>query len=508
MTTPALPLVSQDYFDDICVENYELFSEDSYEAAVEETITQLKGKSLRHISLTHPDSENGPAIRRDISQVLFALESIKSENENAISLETLDGILGSSDTASNRYLFHHIFVVNGGFGALGHAFDCQGCDGFLLDKILRILDDFPLNADKQFRSAFQAAIPSSMLASWIACFTATESVPRKRVLLSIAYKSIRRCEANKRLWMEQKNDPWSNILVRHLNEGIGSMGPDEDFSMSPTIIICKIITCLCTFDDFSEDSSDQQQYVQSLFRAGAVAALETGLEKSTHTAIVDALRALAIQDEVVQSMGPVVDKAKQRFRDRCSCNAEGEDAMLTALVGLFRNVSANDDFKKQLGSDSLLLSTLQATMQNNTSNPQLQEHAIAWVAALALRHPDNADRLGSSSALVAAIVHAMERFPDRSSIQRQAALAFRNIASRLRDDQVKCALRSDVQGVLNNVAAKHMNCQDEVYAALRDLGLEVSSVHVERKGDSIQIRKGPLMFGQALQSNFRAEYDD
>lgn len=546
LQTASTVFVSQEYFDEICVENYEMFEEDSYDAAVEETLLQLQGKDLRHISTTYPESH--PAIRQRISRFKSAVSSLKSCDSAAASsdcmdLETSLSILSSEicgkkrdeettpssgpddpSTDTSVYLYHHLFCVEGGFLAAAEAFSFfqHHQDNCSLDILLDLLDQFPYFAAKEFLSEFQATFPSKCLAAWMSCLE-SNSLARQQLLLSLAYKSILRCESNKRLWMTNKNNkerPWSELLVQQIRwsptttaSAINNNRDDNDASRI-CLQVCRIVSCLCTFDDFSEDSSDQHQYVQKLFRAGALSVLEDGLHQKTtpHSVVVNALRAMAIQDEVVQSMGSVVSKAKLLLVG-CCCSEESskdKEALATALIGLFRNVSANDSFKRQLGSDIHLLGALHSAMAKYKENEKLQEHAIAWLGALALRQQETAIRLASpSSGFVSLIVAAMQKFVTRASLQRQAALAIRNMAGRMResDEQVKSFLRSEVKEALTTIAAKHMHCQDEVYAALRDLGLPVSSLHVERNGENVEIRKGPIMFGQGLQSNFRAEYD-
>jgi hypothetical protein len=71
---------------------------------------------------------------------------------------------------------------------------------------------------------------------------------------------------------------------------------------------------------------------------------------------------------------------------------------------------------------------------------------------------------------------------------------------------------TECREVLTRVAARHLDCQDYVYAALRDMGASGvvgSIVHVETTADGAVVRMGKAeQFGEGHNANFRPVLDD
>ena len=216
---------------------------------------------------------------------------------------------------------------------------------------------------------------------------------------------------------------------------------------------------------------------------------------------------------------------------------------LVALVGLFRNMSANDEIKTMLclgrSSDSTttnnnevmsIVPSLVHVMTTPSHPPLLQEHACGTIAAMALRQPRNAQFLVVTHAVHVAIVQVMQRHASSAPLQRQAALALRNLVSRDKlltnvasvesegqQSQPQpqplgpLLLQAGAQQALLQYAAPHASCQDEVYAALRELGVQgISMVHHVRVVDSSgteQVVVQPTPQFGAVASNFRPVYE-
>ena len=64
----------------------------------------------------------------------------------------------------------------------------------------------------------------------------------------------------------------------------------------------------------------------------------------------------------------------------------------------------------------------------------IQEHACGTLAAMALRRPSNARAIIEEGSGPRLIITAMKRHTENVSVQRQGALAVRNIVSRLLRD--------------------------------------------------------------------------
>jgi hypothetical protein len=299
-------------------------------------------------------------------------------------------------------------------------------------------------------------------------------------------------------------------------------------------MIHQIVVALCTFDDFKtkrEGSSNGTPIVQSgnsavlaLFKADCIPIIyqivlqcnndeRICTKDETLVSAFLALRAMAIQDDVVQSMNDigVIDIAVKVLTDVVaeSNNRSIEYCHLTtAIIGLLRNASANDDLKTSLcfrgKSMTVVQSTLDA-MDLYKTKAVLQEHACGLFAAMALRKPKNAVAL-CMAGTHKSIVNAMQHHPTSVTVQRQAALAIRNIASRSPELRSMILKDCDTEVTLRTISAKSLQCQDEVYAALRDLGLESSSIHVHQADDgTITVQNGRPTFG-LRNPNFRPDF--
>ena len=219
--------------------------------------------------------------------------------------------------------------------------------------------------------------------------------------------------------------------------------------------------------------------------------------------------------------------------------------LATGAIGLIRNVCGNDEIKTTLclGSStsnstvpSVLPSIIQA-MSIYKDFATLQEHGCGALAAMALRKPSNALRIvhenGASS-----ILTAMKLFPTNVLVQRQGALAIRNIVSRLvantsaiesipngstengsngttnlsnnniNDNVVNVRdifLDLGAEVVLRGITGRHQGSVDEAYAALRDLGCPVSMLKYDAETQTATSRT--VMFGD-VKPKFRAVYDE
>lgn len=127
------------------------------------------------------------------------------------------------------------------------------------------------------------------------------------------------------------------------------------------------------------------------------------------------------------------------------------------------------------------------------------------------------------------IIAAMGKFPNNVLVQRQGALAIRNIVSRLvandatgdthgsgnRSATNESGINSinvrdafldlGAEVVLRQITGRHQGSVDEAYAALRDLGCEVSMLKYDTETNTVT--RKTQMFGE-VKSNFRAVYDE
>ena len=268
--------------------------------------------------------------------------------------------------------------------------------------------------------------------------------------------------------------------------------------------------------------------------------------------IVQNMIALGILDTVRNSLEVVVQVATAMTSSSSSTSSSADTtvpssllilpssslALATATLGLVRNLCANDEVKTTICKSSLpcILQVMQhfldddkgvpesqqvqqqqnkgeqIAQSNNTvkesrrtkSHAILEEHACGILAAMALRQPQNAHAIVEGDGHVL-IFQAMRAFPFKVTLQRQACLAVRNIASRLESDVDKTKLLdAGAEDVLLSIAGSHPASSEEAYAALRDLGLTPDIFKLDEYGKAT--RSTTESFG-TVKSNFRPIYE-
>jgi hypothetical protein len=156
--------------------------------------------------------------------------------------------------------------------------------------------------------------------------------------------------------------------------------------------------------------------------------------------------------------------------------------LVSACLGVFRNVSGNDEIKSDLCTNGTLPQMLNA-MKKHPDSPMIAEHGCGTIAAMALRKPDNVKHIMDCDG-AGVLVVAMKRHPKNVLVQRQGCLALRNMISRT-PEYSEALLDLGVEKVLKD-AGQHQGAVDEAYAALRDLGLEASITKFDEKGNQIK----------------------
>jgi hypothetical protein len=218
-----------------------------------------------------------------------------------------------------------------------------------------------------------------------------------------------------------------------------------------------------------------------------------------------------------------MDKSKAKQYDRIQ---RSRQSLTSGAIGLIRNLCGNDEIKTTLcigsysdPSQSVLPSILKG-MQLYLSNASIQEHGCGAIAAMALRKPTNSMHIiqegGAND-----ILTAMKQCSNNVLVQRQGALAIRNIVSRLvaningngtssdQEASVSAAAVRDTfldlgaEVILRNITGRHQGSVDEAYAALRDLGCPVSMSKIDSETGKVTTRTE--MFGDK-KPNFRPVY--
>lgn len=531
--------ISQEYFDEVCIENCEDF-ELSEEEAVQETIQQLEadGKKLpSHLVLSFPTSPQGIEERKVNEDLKTCIERVKSrvDDSNLCLDETLGSLVDLLCADESQRVPR--FVVYGGFEACVNLWRnvAEGRDGkvyqllnatFMTEQSIRAanikesvlqLEDLQkplLRLWPTWLSTFEDEVSPDDLQAW--------NLVRINQLLQLANFGVKQNEPNKKAFMASKSlttgKTTPSLLLGALD--VLSMS-DIEMKEHHRLVgaqVCRLVANVCTFDDFrmaqgAPTVASAHANVQSFHQENGVIRVTRYLQETKEITAILALRAMAIHDEIVQAMVAVglLDTSADLLERLLSKDTDNDDfesteEALTAIVGLLRNVCANDEIKSKLciGVKSIVHDLVLA-MEGFPEAFRLQEHGCATFAAMALRSPRNAEHLVKHHNVATWIVRAMQKHPSRTTLQRQGALALRNLVSRS-TDLCPLVVQAGAAEALKDIAAKHVSCQDEVYAALRDLGFEASMLRVEQDTNGKLVMKQTEMFGER-KSNFRPVFD-
>jgi armadillo repeat-containing protein 6 len=246
--------------------------------------------------------------------------------------------------------------------------------------------------------------------------------------------------------------------------------------------ICLTIKSLCTHDDLRKEMSCAYDNGKRFLNDDVVSALvnySRNYQKNADVSAcaLSALRQLILSEEAVKM---VCSHGLMTLPKQILQLDHAPVILIRSLVGLIRNICADDGRKNYLVSDGIVpLLIFYMSREEYQLDSQLMEHIFATLAAIALRYPNNSHLIVTSGG-IEEIVSIMRRYEQKASLQRQACLTIRNIASRCPELRRRI-LDCNVEVMLRH-AGRHQECIDEAYAALRDLECEVQYVKLSTDG--------------------------
>jgi hypothetical protein len=496
-------MISQELFDETLLENEDVF-ELSPEDALQETIEQFEksNQSVQHLSLTHPLSGQGKTERCEQQAFTAELNRLDQCVKEDGSVEIIEGTVETLTRIQEACLSktflamlerqEGLYTLLSLLNVVVEEEDLQDTTKVsVLSSTLQCLIIILSKASTTQRDLTQAVLKKPLLQlRWSMDDGLTISV------FQLLQACCRNNEANKKAWTAPRDSLRRLVAVLKATN-------NQDLAQS----WCSFLTVLCRFDDFRESTgaptiASSHDTVLELSRCGLVLVLKDWTDKAADNeilmpALLTTLRVMAVHDDIVQSMVAVglLDTAMHIL-----ASSQGEE-LSTATIGMLRNVSANDEIKSTLCQSSVLLSIAQIA-DKYPDQALLQEHVCGLLGAMALRKPRNASRiLQHDGARI--VLAAMKRHDSNTVLQRQGALAIRNIAARATPEEKQLILDTLDAETLLQFAGLHGGSVDEAYAALRDLGCKVSKTTYHQDGS---VSTKPQMFGE-VQSNFRAVYD-
>ncbi|XP_054738096.1 armadillo repeat-containing protein 6 homolog [Anastrepha obliqua] len=137
---------------------------------------------------------------------------------------------------------------------------------------------------------------------------------------------------------------------------------------------------------------------------------------------------------------------------------------------LLRALGGNDTVKAHIVQQGVA-PIIKQVLEIHLTNENVVSAALACIATLTLRIKDNSV-IFFGTGIAETIVETIRRHPNNKIIQRNGAWAIRNMVSRSRD-QCESWISYGVEDLLNTALCSHPSIQQDVKAALRDLGCKV-----------------------------------
>ena len=197
---------------------------------------------------------------------------------------------------------------------------------------------------------------------------------------------------------------------------------------------CSLLRAMCIHDDLRKDMScayengrfflKQANLAQYLMRLSSYFTTHPNLASSA----LSAAKNLIATEEAVAIMSQ--HGAITLIHDILSYS-DSSVYLVRSCIGLMRNVCADDIRKDRLVSDGSLDLLIHIMSQENyAKDSSLMEHAVACLAQISLRSPNNALKIVNCGSALEILAKTMRRYYDRSGLQRQGCLTVRNIAAR------------------------------------------------------------------------------
>lgn len=236
-----------------------------------------------------------------------------------------------------------------------------------------------------------------------------------------------------------------------------------------------VLRTLATNDDKSA-AVDAKAFdvAREIVAAGAMEALfDVGHANPDHTAVLAdvlfTMVTLTVNNDVCKQVN---EMGGLGFITDIMIRKAEEPRVIRRATELLKKLAGNDGIKTAMCSgDASVLRQILAMVVKHMDDAKVCEQAVGCMAAMCLRSPENAAAIAANEG-VSTVVQVMRLQKESEGVQRQCCLAVRNMVSRTKDLK-KSLLEEGVEPLLRNARARFPYLSDHVYAALRDLDLEL-----------------------------------
>ena len=399
--------ISQETFDAVvreCVDDFAMTREEALRDAVSQFISQ--GVDLSNIDITGGEG---------VSEMEALWERVRSSESSPSRVEALQQLqIMCSDASPLSSRNHHLFLGRGWLAALQDLLVSEKDTSVLTEVLLLLQTMMKLNVE--VRDAFEPQGCHRLVSLIRSLFPVDPEAPNECLIAS--YKLVSTAAKSER----NKNSFFKQGIGSSIMEILRTDSAGLEAASELTRAVCQAMRALCSHDDIRSEMSCAGDNGKFFLSSGAVPLLLriVGHFKQIPVAASAALSAckqLILTEEAVQ----IVALHGGMDLPRLILSDPAADAnMVRSVLGLARNICADDNRKNQLANDGtmeLIVNAIGSDRYND--DPVLIEHGIACLAAMALRFPTNSARIVNSGAIIS-VVRDMERHATKSSLNRQA----------------------------------------------------------------------------------------
>lgn len=489
--------ISQETFDEVVKENIEDFNMSSGDALID-AVKQFTSQGIELASIDTSGGVGRDEIMEIVSWLNSAPRDILSLSDLTSSLEVLRELCDQKNTWADRNI--NLLFFRGGYSSLLTMLKYETRDEGLCSimAIMTLLSNTNVACRDSFEPGGGARVCEMLASRLNVKDEANIEILRTTLLLS---RTMARTENNKTLLMRSGIGPLLLKLFTLLKDEIGVSASVWSLVLQET---CLLIRTLSVHDDYRSDTSSAFDNSRFFIAANVTPILMKLAhlflsQPSLAASALSATRQLITSDEAVevvaQNGGMVLPLAVMSSEDPSV-------SLVRSVAGLVRNLCADDSRKSKYSLDGTMYSLISVLFkQKYLDDSQLVEHVLGCLAAMSLRAPDIGIRIIEAGG-VDAIIKGMTRHMGKDSLMRQACLAIRNIAARNPD--VRCIfLDAGVENLLRT-AGTLQGSMDEAYAAMRDLGVDVTLVRLTSEGTVTCVFE---TFGGGLNKGFNPSFE-
>ena len=494
----AFKRIQQGTFDDVVKENVEDF-EMSLKEALKDAISQFEtqGVDLTSIDLT------GGVGREEVETAVKQITVKPADMDEAVVLQGFHELMvlcGEKHEHSERNM--SMMRMDGGMNAAMEFIEVGVSTSVIVAacKFLALLCKQNVECRDFFEPGGSKRLSLLLESQPIGTDDAAVDVALLEACLSLG-KVATRSENNK-VWLMAKGFAKLLILIINSDAALTTAWA------SATADACLMLRGLCLFDDLRREQSCAYENGRAFLKEGAMPCL-LRLAAQFESLPGVASAAMSAAKQLVTSEEAVVLAAKHGAMDLPKAilgNAESTLSLVRSLLGLMRNLCADDARKSKLTLDGTLPLLIRALSNDRYYNDAaLVEHGHACLAAMSLRSPANSERICAAGGMEV-LAQGMRRHESKVALQRQGCLCVRNIAARC--EQLRSLILDAGLEPLLRSAGRFQDAVDEAYGALRDLGCEVTRVKVVDGQVTTAFEEFGSHKSQGKPKRFNPVYDD